>query len=69
MRKTKVHIQTQAVIKKKQTDLEISILACWQGSTDPRSRFLKCGSIFFLPPTVTSFLFLYAEETLLETLI
>lgn len=64
-----MHIQTVAVMKKKQTDLEISRLACWQGSTDPRSGFLMFGSIFILPLRVTSSFFLYVEETLLETLI
>lgn len=64
-----MHVQTLDVMRKKQRDLEISRLACPQGSTDPRSAFLMFGSIFILPPRVTSSFLLYVEETLLETLI
>lgn len=54
--------------KKTQINLEISRLACWQGSTDPSSGFLMFGSILILPPRVNSSFFLYVDETLLEAL-
>jgi len=63
------HIQTLAVIRKKQIHLEIARSGCWQVSTDPGSGFIMFGSIFLLPPTVTVSSTYRKNEELLETLI